>query len=185
MATIIPFTNQTQAQRFQTITDAKILLTNLGQQISQCIKSYNDLKQQLMKESDNPIKAQIDDLLERRRAAIQALIDAHKADIEDFKNKLAVTDGGNIVTTPEPPAQVLAGIGQLDQLSALQTQIQDQQTKLTALNNYFSAYKAAISAGQQPPAIPPELQEGVFGLSAGLLAAGVALVAGIYMFGKK
>jgi hypothetical protein len=84
-----------------------------------------------------------------------------------------------------PPVN-LSGLGQLVDTSTIQTQIADQQSKLTALQNYYTSYQAALSAGLQPPQMPPELSGGMFGMSGTAITIGIAAIVGAFLlFGKK
>lgn len=146
-------------------------LNNLGQQISAIVQSFNKLKQELVADSNAERKAKFIALLDQRRQAIEAAMDAWKI------------KAGQVGIAQQQPQ--LAGLGQLD-LASLQNQISIEQNKLTALQSYYAAYSAAITAGQTPPAAPPELNEGFLGVSSGMLIAGIALLAaGWYFFFRE
>ncbi len=180
---VIPFNSQTNAQKVDTLNNARTVLDNLGSQISKLVQEYNGLKQDMMSLPEHPTKEQLIDLLERRKAAIQALLDAHKADIDDLKAKINMTDGATGIQVLPP---ITASLGQLDTLTNLQTQLGEQQAKMTALTEYYNAYKTAVQIGQTPPPIPDSLKDGMFGLSTGMIIAGIAAIVGImYFFSKK
>lgn len=146
-------------------------LNNLGQQISAIVQQFNQLKQQLMSDGNTDRQTKFADLLAQRKAAIEAAMTAWK------------TKEAQIGTGQQLPA--LAGLGQVD-LTSLQTQITSEQSKLAALQTYYTQYKAAVDAGQQPPAMPAELgSSGFLGISAGTLAMVAAGLAALYFFFMK
>lgn len=146
-------------------------LDNLGQQISTLVQQYNETKREIVADSREDRKAKFAALLEQRKAAIEACMTAWKA------KEAQVAPGQN----KQLPA--LAGLGQVD-LSSLETQITTEQSKLTILQNYYTAYKTAVDAGQEPPPVPAELA-GTFGMSAGTLALIAAGLAALYFFFAK
>jgi hypothetical protein len=147
-------------------------LDNLGGQISAIAQSFNELKQELVADSNLERKAKFVALLDQRREAIEAAMDAWKA------------HSARVGIVKQPPA--LQGLGQVD-LTSLQTQIAGEQEKLAALQSYYTAYKTAVETGQTPPAVPAELASGGFlGISTGTIIAGIALLAaGWYFFTRK
>ena len=165
-------------------------LTNLGQQISALVQHYNDLKKQLMAEPDKPTQDQFATLLSQRKAAIQALMDSWKSKVDSLTAKAMAIPNGTAVLQENMPTISniqLSGLGQLVDTSGLTTSITTETTKMTLLDQYYTAYKAAIAAGTTPPALPAELQSGMLGLSSTVIIAGVAAVAGLLLFmgGKK
>jgi len=141
----------------------------LGAKISALVQSYNDMKSAL-KDQPQATKVQFDQLLEKRRAAVEAILAQHKSTLDEI---LGVGHTAK-----------LAGIGAFE-TNEIQSQLTAQQTKMTALQTYFEAYKTAIAAGTQPPALPAELQEGSFGISATTLAILAALGAAAYFWWNK
>lgn len=139
---------------------------NLGQKVSAIMQTYNDMKRDLMAQPDNPTKAQLNALLEQRRAAVEAIFAAHKATLD------AVLGAGQAK---------LSGFGATNELETIQTQLTAEQGKLTALSTYFESYKSAIAAGNAPPALPPELS-GSTGISSTTLAIIAAIAAGAYFW---
>ena len=77
----------------------------------------------------------------------------------------------------------LAGLGA--DVNQIQSDLDAQQAKMTSLQTYFEAYKTAIAAGTQPPALPAELQSGTFGISGTTLAMLAALAAAAYFWWSK
>lgn len=142
----------------------------LGTRISAVMAEYNRIWAELRELPEGQIKTKIMAYLEQRRAAVQAIIDAHRATLD------AVLAGA----VPR-----LQGLG-ADELTAIQTQLEEQQSKLAALSTYFDQYKAAVAAGRTPPVMPPELS-GVttLGIPTSWLAIGAALVAVWFMVAKK
>lgn len=131
-------------------------LENLGQQISAAVQHYNDLKRELMADPNqgHPTLEQIKQLLEQRRAAIQAILDQHKSRIDQLR-----------VSIGQPPAslpqmQGLGRLGQTAELDQMSSQLTDQQSKLQALGLYYEAYKAALANNQAPPPLPSALNTG-------------------------
>jgi hypothetical protein len=160
----------------------KVKLIALGSQISTLVQHFNDLKQQLMATS-SPTREQFAALLDQRKAALQQLMDAHQAAIAALRQKATEANVAIDITTP--PVN-LSGLGQLVDTASIQTQITDQQSKLTALQNYYTSYQAALAAGLQPPPMPPELAGGFFGMSGTAITIGIAAIVGAFLlFGKK
>jgi LmbE family N-acetylglucosaminyl deacetylase len=137
---------------------------NLGSKISAIVQTYNDLHKELIQQPDSPTKAQLVALLEKRRAAV-----------EDIRTRFkAVLDA--LFGAVQPKLQGF----QVQDVNQIQSELDLQQSKLAALQTYFEQYKTAIASGSQPPALPAELQEGSFGISATTLAILAALAAGAY-----
>ena len=168
------------------IQNDKTKLITLGSQISQLVQHYNQLKQQLM-QSDQHTQADFATLLEQRKAAMQQLIDAHQAAIAQLRQKAQAAGVAIDVTMPPTALQGLAGLGQVVDTSSIQAQITTEQAKLTALQNYYTAYQAALAAGAQPPPVPAELQQGgFFGMSGTTIAIVAAAVIGaLFLFKGK
>lgn len=146
-------------------------LDTLGQQISTIVHNYNALKQEIVVDGQEDRKAKFAALLDQRRAAIEACMDAWKA------REVQIVGRANRIF----PA--LAGLGDL---TSLQTQIATEQTKLAALQAYYTSYKAAVDAGMQPPPLPPELgSDGFMGISTGTLIMLAAGAAALYFFFMK
>ena len=141
---------------------------NLGQKISAIVQEYNRLHAELRAQPDSPTKAQLVAYLEKRRAAVEAIFAQHKATLDAIQANTK-----------------LAGFGSFNEVSTIQTELDVQQSKLTALSTYFESYKAAIAAGTAPPALPAELQEGTFGISTTTLAILVAIAALGYFWMQK
>ena len=169
----LPDSNVTQFPPEVATQVEKDKLDTLGQQISTIVQNYNALKQELVVDGREDRKAKFAALLEQRRAAIEAAMDAWKAKEVQIMGRAA-----RVLPT-------LAGLGQVD-LASLQTQITTEQSKLTALQNYYAEYKAAVDAGLQPPPLPPELgSEGFMGMGTGTLVMIAAAVAALYFFFAK
>jgi hypothetical protein len=142
------------------------LKENLGSQVSAIMQTYNDMKQSLMEQSDNPTKAQLNTLLEQRRAAVEAIFAAHRATLDS-----------------------LFGVGHAklsglatSELETIQAQLTAEQGKLSALSAYFDQYKIAVAAGNTPPALPPELSGSTLGISSTTLAIIAAIAAGAWFW---
>ena len=143
---------------------------NLGSRVSSLIQTYNDMKRELMAQPEHPIKAQLQALLEKRRAAVEAIFAKFKPALD------AILGAGQAK---------LSGVGAFE-TNEIQTQLGAEQTKFAALQSYFDSYKAAIAAGTTPPALPAELQEGSFaGISSTTLAILVAIAALGYFWFQK
>lgn len=138
---------------------------NLGQKISTIVQEYNRLHAELRTQPAHPTLEQLKALLEKRRAAVEAIRTQHRATLDA------------LFGAEQPKLQ---GLGQGAEVNQIQSELETQQAKLTALSTYFESYKSAIAAGNAPPTLPPELQEGGFGISAGTLAIFAALAAGAY-----
>lgn len=138
----------------------------LGSKVSTIMQTYNDMKAAL-RDQPEATRAQFDALLEKRRAAVEAIFAAHK---------------GTLDLLLGPSQAKLSGIGATTEVSTIQTQLDSEQSKLAALSAYFEAYKSAIASGSAPPAIPTELQEGSFGISATTLAILAALGAAAWFW---
>jgi hypothetical protein len=159
----------------------KVKLINLGSQISVCVQSYNDLKHQLMTEPNAQTHQQFSDLLAQRKAAIEALIDAHRAAAAQLQNK-ATTAGVPVDIQSNIPTLQGFRLGQLVDTTNLQNSIALEQTKLKALQDYYAAYQAAVAAGLPPPPVPAGLQSGGFmGLSPTMIMIGIAVIAGLFL----
>ena len=151
---------------------------NLGQQVSACVQSYNDLRGKIEGEaSSDETKAKFRALADQRRAALEQIKLSYVSARQQAESQ-------GIQPAPMPPVQ-LAGLG-ADSLGGLQTAVSTEQSKLALLAAYYESYKAAVAAGTQPPAVPTELQNGVMGISAGTLAMFAAIAAAAYfMFFNK
>lgn len=155
-------------------------LTNLGSQIVQLIQHINQLRQQLL--ADNSAsKAQIMALLEQRKAGISALMESHHAALAQLRQKASQN---HIAIDAQLPSVTLQGMGQLVDTSTIQNAITTEQAKLTALQTYYTNYQNAVAAGQAPPALPPGLESGAFGMSGTTLALLAATVVGVILFFK-
>lgn len=160
--------NVTQFPAEVALAAEKDKLENLGQQITAIVHNYNTLKQELTVDGREDRKAKFAALLEQRKAAIEAAMDAWKA-------KEAQIRSGRVLPT-------LSGLGQTD-LTALQAQITTEQGKLAVLQAYYTQYKAALDSGQPPPPMPAELgSEGFLGISTTTLIMLAAGAAALYFF---
>ena len=139
----------------------------LGQKISAIVQEYNRLHAELRAQPTHPTLEQLKALLEKRRAAVEAIFAQHKATLDAVQANTQ-----------------LSGFGTTE-VGTIQTQLDSEQSKLSAISTYFEAYKTAIASGSQPPALPAELQEGSFGISATTLAILAALAAGAWFVWNK
>lgn len=178
MAQVVPFPSQSNIAK--AVQTDNTNLTNLGSQISQLIQHLNQLRQQLLADNSTT-KAQVMALLEQRRVGIQALIESHHNALAQLRLRAREN---NIAIDAQLPSVTLQGIGQLVDTSGIQNAITTEQAKLTALQTYYTNYQNAVAAGQAPPALPPELESGAFGMSGTTLALLAATVVGVIFFFK-
>lgn len=176
---IVPFPAQA-SDKATLIQNDKVRLINLGSQIRVLVEQYNEMWRNLQA-LPGATKAQFMALFDQRKSAMQTLVTAHQTAIADLRHE--AQQSGVSIDISTPPAN-LSGLGQLVDTSTIQTQITQEQAKLEALQNYYTAYQSALSAGQQPPAVPPELQGGMLGISGTGIAIGIAAIVGAMLFFK-